>query len=114
MAYTYILRCADDTLCVGHTADLASREQTHNEGKGAKYTAVRRPVRMVYAEEHATVASAIARECQLKRWNSKKKEALIHDDREILRSLSQRPRRSTVGFTWRDLLTSVSQGSVKR
>lgn len=114
MAYAYILRCADDTLYVGHTEDLASREQTHNEGRGADYTARRRPVRMVYAEEHATVASAIARERQLKRWNRKKKEALIHDDREVIRSLSRRPRRSTAGFTWRDLLTSVSQGSVKR
>jgi putative endonuclease len=50
MAFTYILRCADDTLYVGHTENLASRERTHNDGKGAKYTAARRPVRMVYAE----------------------------------------------------------------
>ena len=54
MPFTYILRCADNTLYVGHTEDLASREQTHNEGKGAKYTATRRPVRMIYAEEHAS------------------------------------------------------------
>lgn len=106
MAYTYILRCADDTLYVGHTVDLASREQTHNEGKGAKYTAVRRPVRMVYAEEHATVASAIARERQMKRWSSKKKEALICDDQAALRSLGRRPTKSVAGLTWRDLLTS--------
>ena len=62
MPFTYILRCADDTLYVGHTEDLALRERTHNDGKGAKYTAARRPVRMVYAEEHASIASAIARE----------------------------------------------------
>jgi putative endonuclease len=49
MAFTYILRCADDTLYVGHTENLASREQIHNDGKGAKYTAARTPVRMVYA-----------------------------------------------------------------
>ena len=66
MPFTYILRCADDTLYVGHTEDLASREQTHNDGRGAAYTAARTPVRMVYAEEHASVASAIAREHQLK------------------------------------------------
>jgi putative endonuclease len=68
MPFTYIVRCADATLYVGHTEDLASREQTHNDGKGAKDTAARRPVRMVYAEEHDSVESAIAREHQLKRW----------------------------------------------
>jgi predicted GIY-YIG superfamily endonuclease len=64
MAFTYILRCADDTLYVGHTENLASREQTHNDKKGAKYAAVRGPVRMVYAEEHSSAGSAIAREGQ--------------------------------------------------
>lgn len=104
MPFTYILRCADDTLYVGHTEDLASREQIHNEGRGAKYTAERRPVRVVYAEEHATAARAIARERQLKRWSGKKKEALILGDRPALRSLGRRPQKSTAAFTWRDLL----------
>lgn len=104
MPFTYILRCADDTLYIGHTEDLASREQTHNEGHGAKDTAARRPVRMVYAEEHVSVASAIRREHQLKRWSHKKKEALILDDRAALRSLGRRPTKPMAAFTWRDLL----------
>ena len=104
MPFTYIVRCADSTLYVGHTEDLASREQTHNEGKGAKYTATRRPVRMVYAEEHASFASAIARERQLKRWSHKKKEALILHDRVALRSMGRRSMKSMTTFTWQDLL----------
>lgn len=32
MAFTYIVRCADDSLYVGHTDDLASREELHNRG----------------------------------------------------------------------------------
>lgn len=109
MPFTYILRCADGTLYVGHTEDLASREQTHNEGKGAKYTAARTPVRMVYAEEHSTAESAIARERQLKRWSEKKKEALILNDRVALRALAQRPKNSMAEtFTWRDLLNRRS------
>lgn len=104
MAFTYILRCADDTLYVGYTEDLASREQTHNEGKGAKYTAARRPVRMVYAEEHRSAESAIARERQLKRWTHKKKEALILNDHAALRVLGRRRPKSTAETTWRDLL----------
>ncbi|MDP2318538.1 MAG: GIY-YIG nuclease family protein [Acidobacteriota bacterium] len=104
MAFTYIVRCADATLYVGHTEDLALREQAHNDGHGAMYTAKRRPVRMVYAEEHASVASAIAREHQLKGWSHKKKEALILGERPALRSLGRRPTKSTVAFTWHDLL----------
>ena len=102
MPFTYILRCADDTLYVGHTEDLASRLQTHNDGRGGAYTAARRPVSMIYAEERASVANAISRERQLKRWSRKKKEALIRDDRVALRSLARRPTKSTAAFTWRN------------
>ena len=108
MDFIYILRCADDTLYVGHTEDLASREQTHNEGKGAKYTATRRPVRMAYAEQHPSAASAIARERQLKRWSREKKEALIRDDRNALDWLSHRSSKATTVFTWRDFLSRRS------
>jgi len=109
MAFTYILHCADDTLYVGHTENLASREQAHNDGKGAKYTAARRPVRMVYAEEHPSVVSAIARERQLKRWTRRKKEALILGDREALRSVGRRSTKSVVRSTWADVLKLVSE-----
>ena len=108
MFFIYIVRCADDTLYVGHTEDLASREQTHNDGKGAKFTAARRPVRMVYAEEHASISSAVARERQLKRWSCAKKEALIVDDRTTLTSVGRGRTRSTPAFTWRDLLNRRS------
>jgi predicted GIY-YIG superfamily endonuclease len=104
MPFTYILRCADGSLYVGHTEDLASREATHNDGKGAKYTAARRPVHIVYAEEHSSAASAIAREHQLKRWSNAKKEALLLDDHGALRWLSRRSSKSRAVFTWRDLL----------
>jgi predicted GIY-YIG superfamily endonuclease len=104
MPFTYIVRCADDTLYVGHTEDLASREQIHNDGRGAVYTARRRPVRIVYAEEHRSVESAIAREHQLKRWSREKKEALICDDRAVLTYVGRRKMRSVPEFTWQDIL----------
>src|SRR5262245_18490300 len=108
MPFTYIVRCADDTLYVGHTDDLASREQAHNDGRGATYTASRRPVHMVYAEEHASTESAIARERQLKRWSHTKKEALIRDDRAALSSMGRRPTKSMAEFSWRDLVKARS------
>ena len=104
MPFIYIVRCADDTLYVGHTEDLASRERTHNDGRGAVYTGARRPVHMVYAEEHASIASALVRERQLKRWSTKKKEALVLDDRAALKSLDRRTTKSMTAFSWQDLL----------
>ena len=44
---TYIVLCSDGTLYTGATNNLAKRIKTHNEGKGAKYTRARRPVRIV-------------------------------------------------------------------
>jgi predicted GIY-YIG superfamily endonuclease len=96
MPVVYILRCADNTLYVGHTDDLASREKTHNAGRGAGYTAARLPVRIVYSEKCDSETAAIQRERQLKRWSGKKKEALINGDVATLKGLSRcrRPKRS--------------------
>jgi len=89
MHWVYILRCSDDTLYVGHTSDVSSREQTHNDGRGGRYTAKRRPVHVVYSERHALSRTAVARERQLKRWTTSKKEALIAGNRDALKRLSK-------------------------
>ena len=60
--YTYLLECSDGTLYCGYTNDVAARVKTHSEGKGAKYTKSRLPVRAVYVEEHATKHEAMSRE----------------------------------------------------
>ena len=92
MPFVYLVRCSDQSLYVGHTRDLAAREQTHNEGHGAAYTAKRRPVRMVYAEEYPSELEALRRERQIKGWTSRKKEALIAGDDASLKHLSKRCR----------------------
>jgi predicted GIY-YIG superfamily endonuclease len=90
MVWVYILRCADGTLYDGHTYDPLTREQTHNEGRGGSYTALRRPVTIVYSEPHESLESALARERQLKRWTRAKKESLIAGDLRSLKHLSRR------------------------
>jgi len=75
--YVYILRCADGTLYTGSTTDVVARERAHNRGCGAKYTAGRGPVRVVYFEAHESRSAAQKREAQLKRWTRKQKDALI-------------------------------------
>lgn len=75
--YTYILRCADNTLYCGWTNDLEKRLKTHNEGKGAKYTRSRLPVTLIYYEEFETSVEAQRREYQIKRLPRKKKLEII-------------------------------------
>jgi predicted GIY-YIG superfamily endonuclease len=87
MPFVYILRCADASYYVGKTDDLRTRLSEHEAGVAADYTSVRRPVEMVYAEDHKSVRSAKRREIQLKHWSRSKKEALIAQDLKRLKRL---------------------------
>lgn len=89
LVFVYIVECSDGSYYVGHTTDLAHRERVHNEGRGSRFTAGRRPVAMVYAEQWSTLAAAVRREKQLKRWSSLKKEALIKRDSGSLKAASR-------------------------
>lgn len=75
--YVYVVRCADGTLYTGYAADVARRVQTHNAGKGAKYTRSRRPVTLVHTEQYETVSEALHREWEIKQLTRAEKEALI-------------------------------------
>ena len=78
MYFTYILRCADNTLYVGCTNNLPRRLHQHNNSKrGAHYTKIRRPVTLKYKEEFATLKEARSREREIKRWTRQKKLNLI-------------------------------------
>jgi len=77
--FVYYLRCADNSLYAGITTDLDRRLTEHNgcNKSGAKYTRVRRPVSMVYHEEHLDRKSASQREYQLKQLTKSQKEKLV-------------------------------------
>lgn len=79
MAYfVYILQCADDTLYTGITTDIKRRVDEHNySDKGAKYTKLRRPVKLVYSEESENRSSASKREHSIKQMTRVKKMELI-------------------------------------
>lgn len=80
--YTYIVRCADDSLYCGWTNHLTERIRAHNEGKGAKYTKSRRPVCLVYYESFSTKQEAMRREYQIKHMTRKQKLELIRFEEE--------------------------------
>ena len=75
--YFYLARCSDGSLYAGYTNNIQKREKTHNAGKGAKYTAGRKPVKIIYWEGFETKSDAMRREIEVKKWNRIKKEKLI-------------------------------------
>jgi len=79
--FTYLARCNDGTLYTGSCIDLKAREAKHNEGKGAKYTRQRRPVKIIYFEQFESLGESRKREAQIKRWTKIKKENSVKYDR---------------------------------
>ena len=73
MNYTYLLKCADGTLYCGWTNNPEKRLAAHNAGTASKYTAVRRPVEIVYLEENETKQEAMKREAAIKKLKRKDK-----------------------------------------
>jgi len=88
--FVYILRCADGTFYVGHTADLQARVEAHSQGRGCGYTAARLPVAVAYSEPCDSLTAAVKREAQIKRWGGRKKAALVEQNTHDLRALSRR------------------------
>lgn len=87
--YLYILQCADGSYYTGSTTNIQLRLWQHQQGEGAKHTAKRLPVKLVYTEEFDRIDAAFYREKQVQGWSRKKKEALIAGKFNQLSSLSQ-------------------------
>ena len=80
--FAYLARCNDNTLYSGYTNDIGKRELAHNEGKGARYTRMRRPIKIVYFEEFNNRDEAMKREYELKQLNKKEKERLTNTTKQ--------------------------------
>ena len=74
--FAYLARCNDDTLYAGYTTDIEKREAAHNQGKGAHYPRIRRPISIIYSEQFETRSEAQKREYQLKQLKKQDKELL--------------------------------------
>jgi len=86
--FMYMLKCSDDSYYIGHTDDIDKRISEHNQGKINGYTKKRLPVKVVYVQDFMTRDEAINAEQQIKGWSRKKKEALINNDWEMIKKLS--------------------------
>jgi len=75
--FCYIVECADGTYYTGWALDPEKRVAVHNKGRGAKYTRMRLPVKLVYVEEQADRTSAMKRERAIKKMTRGQKQKLI-------------------------------------
>ena len=76
MHFVYMVRCADGTLYTGYARDPERRTRIHNTGRGAKYTARRLPVFLVYQERCESRSAALKREHEMKRLTRAQKDVL--------------------------------------
>ena len=56
---------------------IKKRIKAHNEGKGAKYTNSRRPVKLQYTESYQTKSEALKREYEIKQLTRLEKQKLF-------------------------------------
>jgi len=75
--YCYIVECADGTYYTGWAVDPEKRLEVHNKGRGAKYTRMRLPVKLVYVEEQPDRVTAMKRERAIKRMTRERKQKLF-------------------------------------
>ena len=75
--YVYILQCENDSYYTGFSKDLPLRMKLHWEGKGARYTKMHKPKKLVYVERFNSRSEAMNREKQVKKLNHHKKYLLI-------------------------------------
>ncbi len=75
--YVYVVECADGTLYTGISTDVARRFKEHNAGRGARYTAARRPVTLRASWHFQDRRSAMLAETSLKRRSRESKKRLL-------------------------------------
>ena len=97
--YVYIIHCADGSYYTGSTSDISIRLSDHQKGSNPRaYTYSRRPVKLAWATEVETKREARILEHQIKRWNRKKKAALIREDYDGIHKIvrDERKRREKI------------------
>lgn len=76
--YVYILLCEGNTLYTGYTKNVDSRLRLHKKGKGARYTKMHKPQRLLHVEEFGCRAEAMKREKRIKKLTHTQKLRLAH------------------------------------
>ena len=75
--FVYFLECADKSIYIGITTDVARRFGEHKNSIGSRYTRSHRAKKILYSEEYRSRSDALKREAEIKRWPREKKLKLI-------------------------------------
>ncbi len=73
----YVAECADGSYYTGIAKDVEKRIESHNTGKGAKYTAAHGPVKLIFQEPQGDYSTALRREYQVKTLSKERKIRFI-------------------------------------
>ena len=77
VAYVYLLRCCDESLYCGWTADIDRRLAAHRSGTASRYTRSRLPVELATLIPVADRGAALREEARIKRLSRAAKLRLI-------------------------------------
>ena len=75
--FLYVVKCSSGTLYTGISTDVARRVREHNAGRGARYTASRRPVTLQASWRFPDRRSAMQAEIAFKHKSRSTKERAI-------------------------------------
>jgi putative endonuclease len=71
--FLYLIECQDHSIYTGITVNVEKRYAAHVNGKGARYTRIRPPVKLLAVIEFSDRASAASSEYTIKQWTSAQK-----------------------------------------
>ena len=77
--FLYLIECEGGSYYAGITTDVAKRYQTHQTGKGAKYTRARKPVRLLGAKQYANRSDAAKAEWAIRQLKKHEKLGFLLD-----------------------------------
>jgi putative endonuclease len=81
--YVYVILCKDNSFYTGYTKDLDSRMRLHMNGRGARYTRMHRPRKLVYVEKFNSRSEAMRKEKRVKTLNHRQKLELINSQTKL-------------------------------
>ena len=80
----YLLLCDDGSYYTGYTNNVSSRLEKHKAGRGARYTRMHKPKKVVYVEVFKTRRAATRREQQIKALSHREKHELASKNSESI------------------------------
>ena len=75
--YLYVLECGDGSLYTGYAVDVQARLETHQSGRGARYTKSHAPVKLVAQARFYSKQRAMSAEAHFKQLSRGEKDRLL-------------------------------------